>query len=216
MRSRSETAQYCIEPSAQCSTLKPLRALRTGAWCAALGPEAVDHMAIARIHQRRDHVAAHMLDAAAHQRESLGGEVEHRRRKIEPALEPGLDGVAVADRGRAPAEVEPAPAWRTGRQRRTRATGFGQRDLGANAGAQWVGPVWRVACSRIREDSFWLSRLMSFAQAGLRQRAAQLFSRAGQARHHGADWHGNDHGDLRVFEAFEFAQHDVCAGAQAL
>ena len=35
--SRSETAQYCIDPSAQCRTLKPLLALRTGSVVASLG-----------------------------------------------------------------------------------------------------------------------------------------------------------------------------------
>ena len=68
--------------------------------------EHVAHMAVAQLGQRGHNMAASSQGAVVHEREALGGEVEHRGCVVEPALEPGLDGVVV---GRNHLSKQPRP-----------------------------------------------------------------------------------------------------------
>src|ERR1700732_2895402 len=61
---------------------------------AALRPdEDVADVLVAMIDQRRDRPTVEIVEPAALERKPVGGEIAHRRREIEAAVEPGCDGV---------------------------------------------------------------------------------------------------------------------------
>ena len=58
--------------------------------------EQIDDMVAAPIDQRGGGLAVDVVEPAADQREALRGQVDHRRRNVELAVEPRLDVVLVA------------------------------------------------------------------------------------------------------------------------
>ena len=61
-----------------------------------LGPQKnVDDVLPATVHQRRDLSSMEIVEPSAEQRVTASREIMDRRRKIELAVEPGLDGVLV-------------------------------------------------------------------------------------------------------------------------
>src|SRR5690242_21791761 len=63
---------------------------------ASSGPdEQIDDVLVALIDERRDRAPAEIIEAPAGQRKARRGEILDGRRKIELAVEPRLDGVAV-------------------------------------------------------------------------------------------------------------------------
>src|SRR4029077_15885904 len=61
-----------------------------------LRDEEIDHVLAAAIDDRRHRLAVDVIERAADQGESLPGQVDDRRRDVELAVEPRLDGVLVA------------------------------------------------------------------------------------------------------------------------
>jgi hypothetical protein len=57
--------------------------------------EQIDEMFAPLVDERRDGAMVEIIEAAAGKRESFRGEVIHRRREIELAVEPGFYGVLV-------------------------------------------------------------------------------------------------------------------------
>ena len=99
-------ARHRIPPTAPCRPRSSARHCSPGAAPSratatrAFGrPDVeIDDVLVALIDQRRDRPAAQIVEPAAPQRKSLGGEVLDRRGEIDAAVEPGLDRVLVARR----------------------------------------------------------------------------------------------------------------------